>query len=117
VFIQMDKLMRMKSIDAILTRDGSTVRDTIPRKLIYMAKHVKYFYRLSRSLRIRGQTVPVAVGMDEDTGEPYLVNGHNRVILAWLMRWQGMSTTSESSESVDRAWNRIYRREYADWDW
>jgi hypothetical protein len=96
--------MCMRTIDA--ADENATVKDIIFRKLRSMSRHPWYFYQLFKSLRTRGQTVPLAIGVDDDTGEQFLVNGHHRVIIACLLlHWPGMQATQDPEESVDRPWS------------
>jgi hypothetical protein len=116
MYVSMERLLAMRSMDAIMSDDGATVRDCIPQKKRYMLRHCLYFTRLLWSFLRWGQTAPLAIGRDEDTGEDYLVNGHHRVILCHLvLRWRGMHTTSCPEDSVDRAWDRAHRRELDYW--
>lgn len=102
MYLSMHTLIRMRTIDS---RKPLTVKDLILRKMWHMLHNPLYFFCLYWSLRKRGQTVPLAIGIDEETGECYLVNGHHRVILAWLMRWDGMQACQDPEQSVDRPWS------------
>jgi hypothetical protein len=115
MYVSMERLLDMRSMDAIMTDDGRTVRNCIPRKLLDMARRAPYFASLLYSILRWGQTVPLAVGWDEDTGEYYLINGHHRVILCWCLRWRGMHCTPDPEASVDRTWDRRHHREMDYW--
>jgi hypothetical protein len=110
--------MRLRTIDSVFNGNGTRVKDIAFSKFWQMFRNPLYFYCLYRSLRRCGQTVPLAVGVDEDTGECYLVNGHHRVVLAWLMHWPGMLASPDPEQSVDHAWNEQHNRGDATaWDW
>lgn len=118
MYLSMDTLIHMRTIDSVLNGQVTTVRDVMPNKIWHMFHKPMYYFHLLRSLKKRKQTVPVAIGVDQETGEKYLVNGHHRVILAYFLRWEGMQASCDPEESVDRAWNTVYHREDdINWDW
>lgn len=118
MYLSMRTLLHMRTIDSVLNGHVTVVKDVIRPKVWHMVHSPWYYYQLSLSLRKRGQTAPLAIGIDEETGEKYLVNGHHRVIIAYFLRWPGMQATCDPELSVDRAWNtQHFREDVTGWDW
>lgn len=78
---------------------GTTVADIIPRKLHDISSQPERYGALLDSMRLKGQTVPIAVNAG------YMLNGGHRLALAILEGWPGMWATTDHEASEDREWN------------